>query len=51
MRIENVLYNYISVAVRHPISIFYSATLFVCFFVSFVLVDVDCMVVKKNNSK
>lgn len=46
-----VFFIIISVSVRHPILIFYSATLFVCFFVSFVLVDVDCMVVKKNNSK
>ena len=46
-----VFFIIISVAVRHPISVFYSATLFVCFFVPFVLVDVDCMVVKKNNSK
>lgn len=50
MRIENVLYNYKCSRSASDINILFG-TLFVCFFVSFVLVDVDYMVVKKNNSK
>ena len=45
MRIESVLYNYRCSRSASDINILFGN------FISFVLVDVDCMVVKKNNSK